>query len=144
MTQITVEELSALINNSQQKATETMQELGIDDSTLESVLSAVGGSASPNREVNVCGVGKFKKYPPKQFKQLSESEDGKVAVVVETRDWQMEKGKKNRSGTSTKIHVRTKYVDREGDIVYGYDLASFPCESFSSIVSLLNVALKQL
>lgn len=127
----------------------TQSVLDINDEVLESVLNAVifnKGQSLQSQEGDFKGVGVFKKYAPKHFEQLAESKDGKLALTIETRDWQMEKGKTPRSGTSTKIHIRSKYLDKDGQLAYGYDLASFPAdkELFITILGMLSLALDKI
>ena len=131
-----------------QQTTKTMQECGVDQAAFEEILGVLNKiektQVEADTSVDLRGVGKFTKYPPDQFKQLAESEDGSLAVTYEVRDWEMTKGKKTKSGTSKKIHVRTKYINNKGEKVYGYDLASFNADKglMSTVVSLLIKSLE--
>jgi hypothetical protein len=152
---ITAEDITDIIEGVQvapkQEPSVTMEELGIDDVALESVLAAVSSPKNQTQqqvqEGDLRGIATFKKYQPKSFRQLAESPDGKIAVTVEIRDWEISRGRAARSGTSTKLHIRTKYIDRNGDLVYGFDLASFPADNkdeLKMIVGLMDGAIRSL
>lgn len=85
--------------------TQTMGELNIDQKMLDSVLQAVSSSKEKltstvhqEQTTTLRGKGIFKKYAPKSFIQVAESEDGAIAITIETRDWEM----KGQQGTSNK------------------------------------------
>lgn len=128
--------------------TQTMGELNIDQKMLDSVLQAVSSSKEKltstvhqEQTTTLRGKGIFKKYAPKSFIQVAESEDGAIAITIETRDWEM----KGQQGTSTKIHVRSKYLDNKGQLVYGFDIASFKdAKTIERVTSLLQQVLPTL
>jgi len=138
------------------QVTNTMTSLDIDEKMLERVLEAVTEGAKeknqpvvnnqtmpsqPQQHKSLKGKGTFKRFSPKSFAQVVESEDGSLAVTIETRDWEM----RGQSGTSTKIHVRTKYLDKQGQIVYGNDIASFKnVENVQAVLKLLQKSLQTL
>ena len=127
------------------QTTETMQDFGLDKDSIKEILETMNSlNSKVNDDVDLRGVGKFIKYPPIQFEQLAESEDGRLAVTYEVRDWEMSKGKNIKSGTSKKIHIRSKFINSKGELVYGYDLASFSAdkELMETIVLLLTKSLK--
>ena len=130
------------------EATQTMGELNIDQKMLDAVLQAVSSpkekstsTALQEQTTTLHGKGVFKKYAPKSFVQVAESEDGAIAITIETREWEM----RGQQGTSTKIHVRSKYLDNKGQLVYGFDIASFKdAETVKRVTNLLQEVLPTL
>lgn len=116
---------------------EMLKSLNLTPEVMAGMIANAAAQKAKPQQTDLRGIAEwgFNPSAPKAFQQVSENKDGSIALVKETRDWQL----KGKSGTSTKLYVRTKYLSKDGKRMYGYDLGKLPIDKnqISEIAELL-------